>query len=132
MRLGGKYRDQLAQRFDAAVRWRVDEQQAGPVGHIEGRLTDLQARLQSVADESFWTANELRRLAPHLAALEARVAKLEERETSIRVADSAEVDQARSLIDEIKAEHERIRVRLSAVARYEERLERLEGSTQSL
>ena len=76
--------------------------------------------------------NELRRLAPHLAALEARVAKLEERETSIRVADSAEVDQARSLIDEIKAEHERIRVRLSAVARYEERLERLEGSTQSL
>lgn len=127
MRLGGKYRDKLAQRFDAAVRWRANEQQAGPIDHLEHRLNELQNRLQPVADESFWTANELRRLAPQLASMEVRIAQLEERMNEVRAGDPAEVKEARTLIDEVKSEHERIRTRLSAVSRYEERLERLES-----
>ena len=37
-----------------------------------------------------------------------------------------ELTEARSLIEEIRAEHARIRVRLSAVSSYEERLRRIE------
>lgn len=71
-----------------------------------------------------WLYDEQRRLAPHLAALEARVAAFERPGSVARLEDRLEysADEA----DEVRAEHARIRARLAAVSKYEERLARLE------
>jgi predicted nucleic acid-binding Zn-ribbon protein len=71
-----------------------------------------------------WLYDEQRRLAPHLAALEARVAAFERPGSVARLAERLEysADEA----DEVRVEHARIRARLAAVSKYEERLARLE------
>lgn len=97
---------------------RVDEH-----GHRideHGRRLDHTQRLQE------WTANELERIIPQVASFEARLAAIDDLLAGTPAGDDAQVAQARTLIDEIKREHAQIRVRLTGVAQYEERLGRLE------
>jgi hypothetical protein len=44
--------------------------------------------------------------------------------------DQPQIDESRSLIDEIRREHSQIRVRLTAVAQYEDRLRKLEDRAE--
>ncbi|GAA4430059.1 hypothetical protein ACFQV2_39710 [Actinokineospora soli] len=90
------------------------------------RIDDHGRRLDHVQPLQEWTANELERIIPQVASFEARLAAIDDLLSGTPTADDAQVAQARSLIDEIRREHAQIRVRLTGVAQYEERLGRLE------
>lgn len=71
---------------------------------------------------------ELVRLSPQVAALEERVESLRQRLDDPSYAGSeAEQSQARSLVEEVRAEHARVRARISAATVFEERLRVLEA-----
>jgi hypothetical protein len=55
---------------------------------------------------------------------------LRQKIAAVPAADQPQVDEARSLIDEIRREHSQIRARLSAVAQYEDRLRKLEDRSE--
>jgi hypothetical protein len=85
-------------------------------------LREAVDRLSCLVGQVDQTANEVRRMVPHVAALDQRVAGLERPQ----VADAADCAEGRALVAEIRSEHARGRARLSAVARYEEPIARLE------
>lgn len=92
-----------------------------------GRIEKTEQRTQSTAKDAELHVREVNRIAPQLSALEAKVEELRQvLEAAPRIEGSGDVEVARSLVDEIRAEHARIRVRLSAVTTYEERLRRIE------
>lgn len=83
---------------------------------LPGHLASLESRL---ADAE----RELVRISPQLAALEARLEDLVERVDARRVqATPEEQDEARSLLEEVRAEHARVRARITAATVFEERL----------
>ncbi len=71
---------------------------------------------------------DLARIGPQVAGLEARLEDLRAHRTRPpgASAEPEEVAQAASLVDEVRREHERMRARVSAAARFEERLEQVE------
>jgi prefoldin subunit 5 len=92
-----------------------------------GRIEKTEQRTQSTAKDAELHVREVNRIAPQLSALEAKVEDLRQAlEATPRIQGSGDLEAARSLVDEIRAEHARIRVRLSAVTTYEERLRRIE------
>ena len=85
-----------------------------------------QHRLRAELGERFDELNDqLRRISGQLVALEQRVGALERPAVDL-VADDAERRTARSLVDEVRLEHDRTQAGLAAIAFYEERLARLE------
>ena len=114
----------IADRFDRAVRWRADEQiRAKAPGLIDDRV-------RRPADEVAWAVNELHRIAPQVAALEARI---EEHRQSVSSESSVKGEQVGAdILTQVRAEHERVRARLFTVSRYVERLERLETRLTAL
>lgn len=68
---------------------------------------------------------DLARIGPQVAALEARFEDLRQQGT-VPQPDPAELTEAGALVEQIRREHERMRARVSAAARFEERLGRLE------
>jgi uncharacterized coiled-coil protein SlyX len=83
------------------------------------------AELDRLCGRVAWTENELRRMSAHLAALDERLAAVE-RPTAAPEPGEVGQDEARSLVREIRDEHARVRARLTVIARYEERIGRLE------
>lgn len=84
------------------------------------RIADLERRLGDAV-------REIGRIGPQLAALEERVEELRARlQDPPLTADAAEVEAARSVLDEVRAEHARVRARISAATVFEERLRVLE------
>ena len=70
---------------------------------------------------------ELIRLSPQLAAVEDRLERLRAKvEDPAFLADDAERAEARRLVDEVRAEHAKVRARISAATVFEERLRVLE------
>lgn len=108
-------------RVDAAIRWRAAE----TVDPVQRRADELHRRLDDVQRTADWTANELRRLAPQVAAIESRLADLDDR---LRHGEPAPAgtDAEQLMLASITAEHARVRTRLAAISSYEERLRRLE------
>lgn len=100
--------------------------------HRDGmrRLADLERRFGEVEKIQRWSANELERVIPQVAAQESQLESLREKISAVPAADQPQIDQAKSLIDEIQREHSRIRVRLTAVAQYEDRLRKLEDRSE--
>ncbi len=90
------------------------------------RLDDLIARVDGFHDRAEWTASQVERALPQVAAQEAELQSLRERIAAPPVARPGEALEAKGLIEEIREEHAKIRVRLTGIARYEERLGRLE------
>lgn len=85
------------------------------------RLLDLDRR---VAD----LERELVRISPQLAAVEERLEVLRARvDDPGFIADDAQRAEARALVDEVRAEHARVRARISAAVVFEERLRVLEA-----
>ncbi|MGH3371962.1 MAG: hypothetical protein ACRDPR_18405 [Nocardioidaceae bacterium] len=68
---------------------------------------------------------DLARIGPQVAALEARVEDLRQRLETPELRDG-EYAEAVSLVEEVRREHHRIRARITAATRFEERLRRLE------
>lgn len=110
-RLAG--RDQLQTVFE-----RLDRQR--------GRIEKLEKGAKGNAKEAEFYVREINRVSPQLAALESKVEDLRQALSTPSVGSPEELVEARSLVEEIRAEHTRIRVRLSAVTTYEERLRRIE------
>jgi len=87
------------------------------------RLRDeLRAELGGKLDDLH---DQVRRISGQLVALEQRVGALERPAVDL-AADDAERRTARSLVDEVRLEHDRTQAGLAAIAFYEERLARLE------
>lgn len=97
----------------------------------ERRLADLERRFGAVERAQHWSANELERIIPQIAAQESQLESLREKIAAVPAASRPQIDESRALIDEIRREHSQIRVRLTAVAQYEDRLRKLEDHTRS-
>jgi DNA repair exonuclease SbcCD ATPase subunit len=95
------------------------------------RLATLERRFREVEKAQHWSANELERIIPQIAAQESQLEALREKLAAVPAADQPQIDESRQLIDEIRREHSQIRVRLTAVAQYEDRLRKLEDHTGS-
>lgn len=122
----------LTRRVVARVRRRLGGTAPGPE-EVTRRLNRQHERIAELE-------RELARVSPQLAALEERVADLQSPPVAspsagspqarpTGEADPAEVAQ---VLADIRAEHARVRARISAAARYEERLRRLEEQVAGL
>jgi chromosome segregation ATPase len=102
---------------------------------LHRQLSDLHAEVattHTLAAELDWAQNELRRITPHIAAVDERVGVLERTKAVYLDTDTEQRSEARSLVEEIRAEHARIRARLSAVASYEHRIAKMEQTLTAL
>ncbi len=95
-----------------------------------GRIDDLERRFGEVERIQRWSHNELERIVPQIAAQESQLEALRQKIAAVPASDQPQVDEARSLIDEIRREHSQIRARLTAVAQYEDRLRKLEDRSE--
>jgi len=112
----------------------VDPRLAGSdrrLADIEGRLRRQRRELDRVSREVTACASLLQRLIPQLAALEVRLSE-QQRDPATVTGTPDEVEQARSIVDEVRREHDRVRARLSGVAWYEDRLRKLEERIEAL
>jgi archaellum component FlaC len=120
-------------RIDRAVRWRAEEQ-LGTVHEridtIERRLAEIDQRLRVVGQIARGAKSEVGRVASQAAALETRVEDI--RQGSQLIGSSAEPDDARSVVDEVRREHQRVRARLTAISWYEDRIRQLEAQVVQL
>lgn len=95
-----------------------------------GRIDDLERRFGEVERIQRWSHGELERIVPQIAAQESQLEALRQKLAAVPASDQPQVDEARSLIDEIRREHSQIRARLTAVAQYEDRLRKLEDRSE--
>ena len=100
------------------------------VEDMRRRLADLERRYNEMDKVQYWTKNELERVIPQVAAQESQLESLREKMAAVPAADQPQIDESRALIDEIRREHSQIRVRLTAVAQYEDRLRKLEDRAE--
>jgi tetrahydromethanopterin S-methyltransferase subunit G len=112
--------DEHGRRLDEAHR-RLDE-----LERVWQRVDELNGRLDQVQGRADWTANEVERMIPHVASQESQLEALRQKLTVLPPAEPGELAEARSLIDEVRREHAQVRARLTGIAKYEERLGRLE------
>lgn len=100
------------------------------VQDMRRRIDDLERRFNEVDKLQRWTANELERIIPQVASQESQLESLREKLAAVPASDQPQIDEARTLIDEVRREHSQIRVRLTAVAQYEDRLRKLEDRSE--
>ncbi len=107
--------------------------QARQLEQVVTQLSDIKEQLRPLTIASNHRDAEHELLTAQMGALEERMGRIEERLGTGRfVTDDEQQVEARGLVEEIRAQHEQIRVRLQIVAHYEERLRRLEGTVKSL
>lgn len=89
---------------------------------VGARLDRQRARIEEVE-------RELARVGPQVAALEARLENLRERVDADAAPElSAAEDDVRTLRAEVARQQEQVRARISAAARFEERLRQVEDA----
>jgi predicted nucleic acid-binding Zn-ribbon protein len=110
----------VARRVDLHTRQLLDDLRAADAA--------ARAELDQLGSRVAWTENEMRRMSTHVAAVDERLAGVERSPAPARQVESEEHHEARALVDEVREEHARIRARLTAIARYEERIGRLEAA----
>ncbi|HEX4723844.1 MAG TPA: hypothetical protein VH333_15115 [Pseudonocardiaceae bacterium] len=119
-----------AERSDALAR-ELRAEIAGLRAELTESVANLRAALDATnVDLGGQIGSAESRIGSQAAALDERVAVLER--PPALAGDSAEQAAARSLVDEIRTEHARVRARLSAVASYEHRIATLEQTLKSL
>ena len=101
---------------------------AGDVRRLEDELRRVSDELAQLREQHGRVSFDVDRLGPHVAALEVRIADRERAEGPVEVGSPGDTAEARRLLDEVVREHERIRVRFSGIALYEERLRKLEAA----
>ncbi|WP_372667776.1 hypothetical protein [Amycolatopsis kentuckyensis] len=130
----------LVDRIARLIDFRVDDRTRGLAERVNNlehatadhrrRLDNAEHSLEQARGDLRWTRAELDRLIPHVAAQEGRLETLRESMSLVPKADSAEIAEARTLIEEIQRQHAQIRVRLAGISRYEDRLRRLEDRVE--
>ena len=91
--------------------------------------TRLDRRLADIERAAKVRATEHDKLGFQFGAIEQRLGALEQRVSDgDLVVDAPAEAEARRLLDEVRAEHARVRARLQVVSAYEERLRRVEES----
>jgi chromosome segregation ATPase len=134
----------ISDRIKRLVNYRIDEHlrelyatvdrlardHSEVVEDMRRRLADLERRYNEMDKVQYWTKNELERVIPQVAAQESQLESLREKMAAVPAADQPQIDESRTLIDEIRREHSQIRVRLTAVAQYEDRLRKLEDRAE--
>ncbi len=126
--LDADVRAQLRAELDG-LRRHVDERcdaLAGDVRRLEDELRRLSDGVAELREQHGRVSFDVDRLGPHVAALEVRIADREHAGGPVEVGSPEDVPEARRLLDDVVREHERIRVRFSGIALYEERLRKLE------
>ncbi len=108
-----------------------DESTDRRLADIEGRLRRQRRELDKLSREVKACVSLLQRLSPQLAALEVRLSEQQPAPSAV-TGTPDEVQQARSIVDEVRREHDRVRARLSGVAWYEDRLRKLEERIEAL
>jgi predicted nucleic acid-binding Zn-ribbon protein len=126
-RFGTPLWQRLRPYVDTAVARRVEQHTRQTVDDLRAADAGARAELDQLGGRVAWTENEMRRMSAHLAAVDERLAGVERPVTAGQPGET-EHHEARALVDEIREEHARIRARLTAIARYEERLGRLEAA----
>ena len=112
---------------------RQAERQAKRLDQLAEALASVQERLQPAEQIARLREVDHERMCSQVAALEARVARLEQLQSDgPLVADAEATAASTSLLDEIRREHEQIRVRMQIITWYEERLRRVESSLLAL
>jgi hypothetical protein len=102
------------------------DRQAKQIDALTKGLASVKERLRPVEVEHG-------RLRVQVGVVEERMGRLEQRlESGSFVADDASMAEARSLVDEVRKEHEQARVRMQIVSHYEERLRRVEEALVGL
>lgn len=111
------------------VRERLAGAQAATTPPVESE--EVQERLDRQSRRIGALERDMNRMGPQVAAIEVRLEDLRER-LDRPEAGPAEYEEALSLVEEVRREHERIRARISAAARFEERLRQLEEQMERL
>lgn len=119
-------RQRAAARVARLVDFRIDDRMRGRLDEQDRRLAALEAGMEQFRGDLRWTSNEVERIIPHVAAQEAQLEDLRVKLVMAPSAEEREVADARSLIEEVQRQHAQIRVRLSGIAMYEDRLRKLE------
>ena len=101
---------------------------AGDVRRLDDELRRVSGELAELREQHGRVSFDVDRLGPHVAALEVRIADRERAEGPVEVGSPEDLAEARRLLDDVAREHERIRVRFSGIALYEERLRKLEAA----
>lgn len=120
-RAGGPVLQRVRAKIGAMARFEMREEMDNlhhEVNRLRGDVDAINTRLDELWGHIDWLYGENRRMAPHVAAQDSRIAKLEDPGATEPEAELASVE----------AEHARVRARLDAIARYEERIARLEES----
>ena len=130
----------LLERIVRVVDFRVDERTRGLAERVNNlehatadhrrRLDDAEHNLEQARGDLRWSRAELDRLIPHVAAQEGRLETLRESISLVPNADTPQLAEARTLIEEIQRQHAQIRARLAGISRYEDRLRRLEDRVE--
>jgi chromosome segregation ATPase len=116
------------------------EQQAKHIAELKATVAGLKAtatalgkRMHPVELASNHRELEHGRLAIQVGVCEARMGKIEEQSRGEQFAGGeAEHAEARSLVEEVRREHEQVRVRMQVIGQYEERLRRMEDAVVKL
>jgi chromosome segregation ATPase len=120
----------IADQRSAAVARELRAALADLRAELHGNVADLRAAIQATHDRVNQVEWAQERLGPQVAAVDERVAVLER--PAPDAGDQDERQEARSLVEEVRAEHARVRARLSAVATYEHRIARVEETLATL
>ena len=92
-------------------------------------MATLGTRIRPVELASSHRELEHGRAAIQVGQVEERLGRIEERlRGESYVGDASDHAEARSLVAEIRREHERVRIRMQVIGQYEERLRRLEDA----
>ena len=97
---------------------------------LQSNVTDLRSAEAATDDRISQVEWTQERLGPQLAAVDERLAAVERPVPA--AGDRSEQDEARSLVEEVRSEHARVRARLSVVASYEHRIATLEQTLGTL
>ena len=130
----------LIDRIAKVVDFRIDDRTRALADRVNAlehatadhrrRLDNAEHGLEQALGDMRWTRAELDRLIPHVAAQEGRLETLRESISLVPRADTPQIAEARTLIEEIQRQHAQIRVRLAGIARYEDRLRKLEDRVE--
>ncbi len=109
------------------------EAQAKRLDRLAQTMSTVQERLKPTEEITRLRDLDHERMTSQVRALEERVGKLEEQlADGTVVADTESTQRSISLLDEVRREHEQIRVRMQVITWYEERLRRVESSLLAL
>lgn len=116
----------------ARQRTQIDRQ-ARQIADLTSTVTALGKRVRPVELASSHRELEHGRAVIQVGILEERLGRIEERlRDETWTGDSQDRAEARSLVEEVRREHEQVRIRMQVIGQYEERLRRLEDAVAKM